>query len=575
MKKIKLEKPTSGSQLVLQTLKELGVEIIFGYPGGAMLPLYDAIHNFEGIQHILARHEQGATHEAEGYAKSSGKVGIVVVTSGPGATNAVTGIADAYLDSVPLLVFTGQVGRQSIGKDAFQEADTVGITAPITKYNYQIRETADIPRIVTEAYYLARTGRPGPVEIDLPKDVSTLEVTEINDPSLNLPHYHESEKATDEQLQELLTELSVSKKPVIIAGGGINYSGSVDIFRAFVEKYQIPVVSTLLGLGTLPISHELQLGMAGMHGSYAANMALVEADYIINLGSRFDDRVVSNPAKFAKNAVVAHIDIDAAELGKIVKTDIPILSDLKAALSRLLQLNNVKTDFNDWIKTVIENKEKAPFTYEPQNHDIRPQETIKLIGEYTQGDAIIVTDVGQHQMWVAQYYPYKNARQLITSGGMGTMGFGIPAAIGAKLAQPNKNVIVFVGDGGFQMTNQELALLNGYGIAIKVVLINNHSLGMVRQWQESFYEERRSQSVFDVEPNFQLLAEAYGIKHVKLDNPKTLADDLKIITEDEPMLIEVLISKSEHVLPMIPAGLHNDEMIGLHFTDENEEVDNA
>lgn len=575
MKKIKLERPTSGSQLVLQTLKELGVEIIFGYPGGAMLPLYDAIHNFEGIQHILARHEQGATHEAEGYAKSSGKVGVVVVTSGPGATNAVTGIADAYLDSVPLLVFTGQVGRQSIGKDAFQEADTVGITAPITKYNYQIRETADIPRIVTEAYYLARTGRPGPVEIDLPKDVSTLEVTEINDPSLNLPHYHESERATDEQLQELLTELSVSKKPVIIAGGGINYSGSVDIFRAFVEKYQIPVVSTLLGLGTLPISHELQLGMAGMHGSYAANMALVEADYIINLGSRFDDRVVSNPAKFAKNAVVAHIDIDAAELGKIVKTDIPILSDLKVALSRLLQLNKVKTDFNDWIKTVIENKEKAPFTYEPQNHDIRPQETIKLIGEYTQGDAIIVTDVGQHQMWVAQYYPYKNARQLITSGGMGTMGFGIPAAIGAKLAQPNKNVIVFVGDGGFQMTNQELALLNGYGIAIKVVLINNHSLGMVRQWQESFYEERRSQSVFDVEPNFQLLAEAYGIKHVKLDNPKTLADDLKIITEDEPMLIEVLISKSEHVLPMIPAGLHNDEMIGLHFTDENEEVDNA
>ncbi|MCT3099729.1 acetolactate synthase large subunit [Lactococcus lactis] len=575
MKKIKLEKPTSGSQLVLQTLKELGVEIIFGYPGGAMLPLYDTIHNFEGIQHILARHEQGATHEAEGYAKSSGKVGVVVVTSGPGATNAVTGIADAYLDSVPLLVFTGQVGRLSIGKDAFQEADTVGITAPITKYNYQIRETADITRIVTEAYYLARTGRPGPVEIDLPKDVSTLEVTEINDPSLNLPHYHESEKATDEQLQELLTELSVSKKPVIIAGGGINYSGSVDIFRAFVEKYQIPVVSTLLGLGTLPISHELQLGMAGMHGSYAANMALVEADYIINLGSRFDDRVVSNPAKFAKNAVVAHIDIDAAELGKIVKTDIPILSDLKAALSRLLQLNKVRTDFNDWIKTVTKNKEKAPFTYEPQNHDIRPQETIKLIGEYTQGDAIIVTDVGQHQMWVAQYYPYKNARQLITSGGMGTMGFGIPAAIGAKLAQPNKNVIVFVGDGGFQMTNQELALLNGYGIAIKVVLINNHSLGMVRQWQESFYEERRSQSVFDVEPNFQLLAEAYGIKHVKLDNPKTLADDLKIITEDEPMLIEVLISKSEHVLPMIPAGLHNDEMIGLHFTDENEEVDNA
>lgn len=574
MKKIKLEKPTSGSQLVLETLKNLGVEIIFGYPGGAMLPLYDAIHGFEGIKHILARHEQGATHEAEGYAKSSGKVGVVVVTSGPGATNAVTGIADAYLDSVPLLVFTGQVGRQSIGKDAFQEADTVGITAPITKYNYQIRDTADIPRIVTEAYYLAQTGRPGPVEIDLPKDVSTLEVTEINDPTINLPHYSPTESANNHQLNELLTKLSVSKRPVLIAGGGINYSDSVSEFREFVEKYQIPVVSTLLGLGTLPIDHELQLGMAGMHGSYAANMGLVKADYIINFGSRFDDRVVSNPLKFAENAVVAHIDIDAAELGKIVKTDIPIHSDLKDALTKLLNFPKVDTDFTDWVNSVKADKKKAPFTYENSKGEIRPQEAIELIGKYTDGNSIIVTDVGQHQMWAAQYYPYKNARQLITSGGMGTMGFGIPAAIGAKLANPDKNVIIFVGDGGFQMTNQELALLNGYGIAIKVVLINNHSLGMVRQWQESFYEERRSQSVFDAEPNFQLLAEAYGIKHLKLDNPKTLAKDLKIITKDEPILIEIVISKSEHVLPMIPAGLHNDEMIGLTFT-EDREVDNA
>ncbi len=574
MKKIKLEKPTSGSQLVLETLKNLGVEIIFGYPGGAMLPLYDAIHSFEGIKHILARHEQGATHEAEGYAKSSDKVGVVVVTSGPGATNAVTGIADAYLDSVPLLIFTGQVGRQSIGKDAFQEADTVGITAPITKYNYQIRDTADIPRIVTEAYYLAQTGRPGPVEIDLPKDVSTLEVTEINDPTLNLPHYSPTETASNHQLEKLLTKLSVSKRPVIIAGGGINYSDSVSEFREFVEKYRIPVVSTLLGLGTLPIDHELQLGMAGMHGSYAANMALVKADYIINFCSRFDDRVVSNPLKFAENAVVAHIDIDAAELGKIVKTDIPIHSDLKDALTKLLDFPKVDTDFTDWVQLVTENKKKVPFAYETPQDEIRPQESIELIGKYTDGNSIIVTDVGQHQMWAAQYYPYKNARQLITSGGMGSMGFGIPAAIGAKLANPDKNVIVFVGDGGFQMTNQELALLNGYGIAIKVVLINNHSLGMVRQWQESFYEERRSQSVFDAEPNFQLLAEAYGIKHLKLENPKTLAEDLKIITKDEPMLLEIVISKSEHVLPMIPAGLHNDEMIGLTFTDDRE-VDNA
>ncbi|MFC4652525.1 acetolactate synthase large subunit [Lactococcus nasutitermitis] len=572
MKKIKLEKPKSGSQLVLETLKELGVDIIFGYPGGAMLPLYDAIHGFEGIQHILARHEQGATHEAEGYAKSSGKVGVVVVTSGPGATNAVTGIADAYLDSVPLIVFTGQVGRPSIGKDAFQEADTVGITAPITKYNYQIRSTEDIPRIVREAYHLATTGRPGPVEIDLPKDVSTIEVDEINDPSIFLPNYHETEHADEQSLKEILTALSQSKKPVIIAGGGINYADATEELRTFVEKYQIPVVSTLLGLGTLPITDKLQLGMGGMHGSYAANMALVEADYIINLGSRFDDRLVSNPLRFAENAKVAHIDIDPAELGKIVTTDIPVVGDLKEALAKLNAYDKVPTDYASWASHVLKNKERAPFAYEDTNDFIRPQKMIELIGKYTDGDAIIVTDVGQHQMWTAQYYPYKNARQLITSGGMGTMGFGIPAAIGAKLANPDKNVICFVGDGGFQMTNQELAILNGYKVPIKIILVNNHSLGMVRQWQEAFYEERRSQSVFDEEPNFQLLAEAYGIKHVKLANPETLEEELQVINEDVPMLVEVLISKAEKVLPMVPAGMHNDEILGVVFKDEKKEV---
>lgn len=570
MDKIKLDKAKSGSQLVLETLKNLGVDTIFGYPGGAMLPLYDAIHSFEGIRHILARHEQGATHEAEGYAKSSGKVGVVVVTSGPGATNAVTGIADAYLDSVPLIVFTGQVGRASIGKDAFQEADIVGITAPITKYNYQIRDTADIPRIVAEAYHIATTGRPGPVEIDLPKDVSTLEVTEINDPTLNLPTYHETEQADDEQLFKILSELAHCSRPVVIAGGGINYAGAAKELLAFTEKYQLPVVSTLLGLGTLPMNHPLQLGMAGMHGSFAANMALVEADFMINLGSRFDDRVVSNPERFAENAVVAHIDIDPAELGKIVKTALPIVGDLKDALEKLVKFDAVETNYTDWISRVLQNKKRAPFAYEKDEKDIKPQEVIELIGKYTEGNAIIVTDVGQHQMWAAQFYPYKNERQLITSGGMGTMGFGIPAAIGAKLANPDKEVIVVVGDGGFQMTNQELALLNGYGIDIKVVLINNHSLGMVRQWQEVFYDEHRSQSVFDAEPNFQLLAEAYGIKHVKFDDPVTIAEDLKIINEKVPLLIEIGISQSEHVLPMVPAGRHNDEMMGVKLQSENE-----
>lgn len=568
MKKIKLESSKSGSQLVLETLKSLGVDTIFGYPGGAMLPLYDAIHGFEGIQHILARHEQGAAHEAEGYAKSTGKVGVVVVTSGPGATNTVTGIADAFLDSVPLLVFTGQVARAGIGKDAFQEADTVGITAPITKYNYQIRDTADIPRVVTEAYYLARTGRPGPVEIDLPKDISVIEVGEINDPTLYLPNYHETEHADKNQLYKILQQLTESKKPLVIAGGGINYANAVTEFRAFIERYQLPVVSTLLGLGTLPATHDLQLGMGGMHGSYAANMALTEADFIINLGSRFDDRMVSNPARFAENAVVAHIDIDSAEIGKIVKTAIPVVSDLKEALTELVKFDKVLTDLTDWSEHLAAYKARAPFSYTASDEFIKPQEAVEWIGKYTDGDAIIVTDVGQHQMWAAQFYPYKNPRQLITSGGMGTMGFGIPAAIGAKLAHPEKNVILFVGDGGFQMTNQELALLNGYHIPIKVVLINNHSLGMVRQWQEAFYEERRSQSVFDVEPNFQLLAEAYGIKHVKLENPSTLSEDLKVINEDVPLLIEIGISRAEHVLPMVPAGAHNDEIIGVVFKEE-------
>ncbi|MDR0200281.1 MAG: acetolactate synthase large subunit [Streptococcaceae bacterium] len=570
MKKIQLDHPKSGSELVLETLRDLGVTTIFGYPGGAMLPLYDAVYSFEGIQHILARHEQGATHEAEGYAKSTGKVGVVIVTSGPGATNTITGIADAYLDSVPLLVFTGQVGRPVIGKDAFQEADTVGITAPITKYNYQIRDTADIPRIVREAYYLARTGRPGPVEIDLPKDVSTLEVSEINDPELHLlTSYHETEKAAEAQLQKILDALSLAKKPVIVAGGGVNYAGAGELLKQFTENYHIPVVSTLLGLGTLAIDHELQLGMGGMHGSYAANMALVEADFILNLASRFDDRVVSNPEKFAKDAVVAHIDIDPAELGKIVKTDIPVVSDVKVALEILLKLPKATTDYAEWTAHVLENKAKAPFNYVQSEKFIQPQAVIEEIGKLTQGDAIIVTDVGQHQMWTAQFYPFKNERQLITSGGMGTMGFGIPAAIGAKLANPDKEVIVFVGDGGFQMTNQELALLQSYQLPVKVVLINNHSLGMVRQWQEQFYDGHQSQSMFDLEPNFQLLAEAYDIQHVKLTDPKTFAEDLKVITEDKPMLIEVSISSKERVYPMIPAGLHNDEIMGVAFKDEN------
>ena len=564
MEKINLETPKTGSQLVLETLRDLGIDTIFGYPGGAVLPLYDAIYSFKGIQHILGRHEQGCLHEAEGYAKSTGKIGVAVVTSGPGATNAITGIADAMSDSVPLLVFTGQVNRAGIGKDAFQEADIVGITMPITKYNYQVRETADIPRIITEAVHIATTGRPGPVVIDLPKDVSALETDFVYDPAVKLPSYQPTIQPNELQIKKILKQLSKAKKPVLVAGGGISYSESAAELIAFAERYQIPVVTTLLGQGTIATSHPLFLGMGGMHGSFAANIAMTEADFMISIGCRFDDRLTGNPKTFAKNAKVAHIDIDPAEIGKIISVDIPVVGDAKKALEMLLSEPIVHNNTEKWIEKVNKDKNRGR-SYDKKERVVQPQAVIERIGQLTNGDAIIVTDVGQHQMWAAQYYPYQNERQLVTSGGLGTMGFGVPAAIGAKIANPDKEVVLFVGDGGFQMTNQELAILNIYKVPIKVVMLNNHSLGMVRQWQESFYDGRTSESVFDALPDFQLMAQAYGIQNYKFDNPETLAKDLEVITEDVPMFIEVDISRKEHVLPMVPAGKSNHEMLGVKF----------
>ncbi|SNK45453.1 acetolactate synthase large subunit [Streptococcus pneumoniae] len=564
MEKISLESPKTGSDLVLETLRDLGADTIFGYPGGAVLPFYDAIYNFKGIRHILGRHEQGCLHEAEGYAKSTGKLGVAVVTSGPGATNAITGIADAMSDSVPLLVFTGQVARAGIGKDAFQEADIVGITMPITKYNYQVRETADIPRIITEAVHIATTGRPGPVVIDLPKDISALETDFIYSPEVNLPSYQPTLEPNDMQIKKILKQLSKAKKPVLLAGGGISYAEAATELNEFAERYQIPVVTSLLGQGTIATSHPLFLGMGGMHGSFAANIAMTEADFMISIGSRFDDRLTGNPKTFAKNAKVAHIDIDPAEIGKIISADIPVVGDAKKALQMLLAEPTVHNNTEKWIEKVTKDKNRVR-SYDKKERVVQPQAVIERIGELTNGDAIVVTDVGQHQMWTAQYYPYQNERQLVTSGGLGTMGFGIPAAIGAKIANPDKEVVLFVGDGGFQMTNQELAILNIYKVPIKVVMLNNHSLGMVRQWQESFYEGRKSESVFDTLPDFQLMAQAYGIKNYKFDNPETLAQDLEVITEDVPMLIEVDISRKEQVLPMVPAGKSNHEMLGVQF----------
>ena len=564
MEKISLDAPKTGSDLVLETLRDLGIDTIFGYPGGAVLPLYDAIYNFKGIRHILGRHEQGCLHEAEGYAKSTGKLGVAVVTSGPGATNAITGIADAMSDSVPLLVFTGQVARAGIGKDAFQEADIVGITMPITKYNYQVRETADIPRIITEAVHIATTGRPGPVVIDLPKDVSALETDFIYSPEVNLPSYQPTLDPNDMQIKKILKQLSKAKKPVLLAGGGISYAEASKELNEFAERYQIPVVTSLLGQGTIATSHPLFLGMGGMHGSFAANIAMTEADFMISIGCRFDDRLTGNPKTFAKNAKVAHIDIDPAEIGKIISADIPVVGDAKKALQMLLAEPTVHNNTEKWIDKVTKDKNRVR-SYDKKERVVQPQAVIERIGELTNGDAIVVTDVGQHQMWTAQYYPYQNERQLVTSGGLGTMGFGVPAAIGAKIANPEKEVVLFVGDGGFQMTNQELAILNIYKVPIKVVMLNNHSLGMVRQWQESFYEGRTSESVFDTLPDFQLMAQAYGIKNYKFDNPETIEKDLEVILENVPMFIEVDISRKEQVLPMVPAGKSNHEMLGVKF----------
>ncbi|CAM5405860.1 acetolactate synthase catalytic subunit [Bacillus safensis FO-36b] [Bacillus safensis subsp. safensis] len=484
--KSKAPQTMNGALMLIEALKREKVEVIFGYPGGAVLPIYDKIYD-SGLFHVLPRHEQGAIHAAEGYARVSGKPGVVIATSGPGATNLVTGIADAMIDSLPLVVFTGQVATSVIGSDAFQEADVLGITMPITKHSYQVRNPEELPGVIKEAFHIATTGRPGPVLIDIPKDVAGIEGTFEYDQPIDLPGYQPKVEPNYLQIRKLVEAVSRAKKPVILAGAGVLHGKASEELRQYVEQQQIPVAHTLLGLGGFPAKHPLFLGMAGMHGTYAANMALHQCDLLISIGARFDDRVTGNLNHFAKHAKVAHIDIDPAEIGKNIHTHIPVVGDSKLVLEELIKQDGKQGESDEWKNQLDQWKEKYPLWYvENEAEGFKPQKLIEYIHQFTKGEAIVATDVGQHQMWAAQFYPFENADKWVTSGGLGTMGFGLPAAIGAQLADQEATVVAILGDGGFQMTLQELAVIRELNLPVKVIVLNNHSLGMVRQWQEIF-----------------------------------------------------------------------------------------
>ncbi|MBS1008741.1 biosynthetic-type acetolactate synthase large subunit [Leuconostoc suionicum] len=564
MKNVVLTESKNGAQILLDSLEKAGVDSLFGYPGGAVIPLYDALYE-SSINHILVRHEQAASHAAEGYAKATGKPGVVLVTSGPGATNTVTGIADAFCDSVPLVVISGQVGSAAIGSDAFQELDILSITSSITKMSYQVRTVSELPLIVEEAFKVAVSGRPGPVLIDLPKSVMLAKNDENNHANTFFHQIDNAKPVVDTvKVRQLVAALSKARQPLIIAGAGVLKSNAQELLRTLMHRYHIPVVSTLLGLGAVDSDDQLFLGMVGMHGSVTANTAIDQADFILNIGSRFDDRVVTNVEDFGKNAIIAHVDIDATELEKVLSTTYAIHASADDALNAILSelKNRTMTDTSAWQNLNQHAKGESTFHYHKLKTAIMPQEVIQAVGEITEGNAIVVTDVGQHQMWAAQFYPFKHNYQMITSGGLGTMGYGLPAAIGAKFARREKEVVLFVGDGGFQMTSEELAILNDNNLNIKIVIFNNHSLGMVRQWQTLFFDGRLSNTVFKSQPRFDQLAQAYDINYARIDNPNSMFEELQeAFDSDKSILIEVIIPDDVKVLPMVNAGAAYRDMI--------------
>ncbi len=552
----------TGSEMLLRSLLLEGAECVFGYPGGAVLYIYDAMHGFSDFQHLLTRHEQGAIHAADGYARSTGKVGVCIATSGPGATNLVTGIATAYMDSVPLVVITGNVFSTLIGTDAFQEADIVGITMPITKHSYMVRDVEELPRVIHEAFHIANTGRKGPVLIDIPKDVSAAKTLFKPVSELNLRGYNPTVQPNRNQVDKLIKAIEKAERPIMLVGGGVIYSGAHEELHEFVTKTQIPVTTTLLGLGAFPTGHELHMGFPGMHGTYTANNAIQNADLLINIGARFDDRVTGKLKGFAPKAKIVHIDIDPAEIGKNVPVDIPIVGDAKSVLQAANEQAK-RADLADaWRDQIATWKASKPFKYIDSDVELKPQWVISMIHETTKGDAIVTTDVGQHQMWAAQYYPLNKPRSWVTSGGLGTMGFGFPSAIGAQMGNPDRTVVSINGDGGMQMCAQELAICAINNIPVKVVIINNQVLGMVRQWQELIHENRESHIDLAGSPDFVKLGEAYGVKSFRATNKEEARRVWEeALKHNGPALVEFVVRKEENVYPMVTQGSTIDHML--------------
>ncbi len=550
----------TGAEAVIRCLQEEGVDVIFGFPGGSVLHIYDALYHSD-LRHILTRHEQGAAHAADGYARVTGKVGVCLATSGPGATNLVTGIANAYMDSVPMVIITGQVATGLIGTDAFQEVDITGITAPVTKHNYLVKRVKDIPRIMKEAFFIARTGRPGPVLVDIPVDVSAASFEFVYPKEVDLPGYRPTERGHLLQIDRVVRALKESKRPVIVAGGGVISSGSSEALQKIAETQCIPVVNTMMGLGSIPSDHPLALGMLGLHGRPGANYAVSKADLLIGIGVRFGDRVTRKISGFAPDAKIIHMDVDPAEIGKNIRVDIPVVGDIAYILEDIIQQLPLEVDTEQWCRQVSEWKQlPCPERADPV---IRPRYVLEQLAEVIGPDAIITTEVGQHQMWAAQHYPFHKPRTWVSSGGLGAMGFGLPAAVGAQFGRPDQTVFSIAGDGSFQMNIQEMGTLLEYDLPVKILIMNNRSLGMVRQLQEFYCDGRYCQVNMKKVPDFAAVARAYGALGLQI----TKAEEVRPVLEEAmaypgPVVIDCFIETSENVLPMVPNGAALDEMIG-------------